>query len=190
MEREDKDLINDIKQGKKEAIDEIIKKHQKRVYNIAYGLVMDYDKAWDISQEVFVKLVRNIGQFREESSFTTYLYRVVMNAFYDFKRRDKHYDRSILLSETTGENDNVKFEIKDVINIEEDSEKKFLKDDIKKAMTELTDIQRQVFVMKNMEGLAIKEIAEFFHLADGTVKSHLNRAIEKIKAKLKGRTNG
>ncbi len=190
MEKEDKDLISDIKQGKKEVIEELIKKHQKRVYNIAYGLVMDYDKAWDISQEVFVKLVKNINQFREESSFTTYLYRVVMNTFYDFKRRDKHHDKSILLSETAGENEENKFEIKDLINIEEDAERKFLKDDIKKAMVELTNIQKQVFVLKNMEGLAIKEIANFFNISDGTVKSHLSRAMEKIKIKIRGRNNG
>ena len=67
--REDKEIIADIKAGKEPAVDELIKKYQKRVYNTAYGLTVDYDEAWDVSQEALVKVVRYIGTFKGESSF-------------------------------------------------------------------------------------------------------------------------
>jgi RNA polymerase sigma-70 factor (ECF subfamily) len=78
------------------------------------------------------------------------------------------------------------FEVRDVINIEEDFEKKELKDRLKSALSALTDAQRQVFILKNNEGLKIREIAGVLNISEGTVKSHLNRSVEKIKNELGG----
>ena len=63
MERDDKEIIQDIKSEKSGAVDELIVKHQKRIYHMVYGLTLDYNKAWDISQDVLVKLVKNITDF-------------------------------------------------------------------------------------------------------------------------------
>ncbi|HRU39812.1 MAG TPA: sigma-70 family RNA polymerase sigma factor, partial [Candidatus Goldiibacteriota bacterium] len=98
-ERSDTELIADIKKGNTGAMDLLIKKYQKRVYNMIYGQCMNYDTAWDVTQETFIKAVRYIGNFRQESTFWTYLYRIAMNAFYDIKRKEKVRSRVSSFSE-------------------------------------------------------------------------------------------
>jgi len=184
--REDTEIIADIKAGKELAVDELIRKYQKHVYNTAYGLTLDYDEAWDVSQEAMVKLVRYIGSFRGDSSFWTFLYRVIMNTFYDHKRRQKVRAKTGNFTDYEDDDDKRPFEIKDVIDIEQDYEQKVLKEKLKGALGLLTDTQKKVFVLKNTEGLKIREVAAILGISDGTVKSHLNRAVDKIKKALGG----
>jgi RNA polymerase sigma-70 factor, ECF subfamily len=179
--RDDPQIIADVRAGKEAAIDELIRKYQKRVYNTAYGLTMNYDEAWDVSQEALVKVVRYIGSFRGDSSFWTFLYRIVMNAFYDYKRRQKVRGRIGNFTDQGDGEDIRNFEVKDVINIEEDYELKEMKERFTASLNSLTETQRSVFVFKNTDGLKIREIARIMKISEGTVKSHLNRATEKIK---------
>ncbi len=185
--REDRDIINDIKNGSLRAMDELIKKYQKRVYNIVYGLCMNYDIAWDVSQETFIKVIKNIKNFRQESSFWTYLYRIVINAFYDWIRKEKTKKRATTnFSDMTDDDNKRSYEVKDMINIEEDFDRKMLEEKVKKGLEDLTDTQRQVYVLKNLEGMKIREIAVMIGISEGTVKSHLSRAMEKLTNILKG----
>jgi RNA polymerase sigma-70 factor (ECF subfamily) len=185
--REDKDIIEDIKKGSLQAMDELIKKYQKRVYNIVYGLCMNYDIAWDVSQEAFVKVIKNIKNFRQESSFWTYLYRIVMNAFYDWTRKEKTKKRATTnFSDMIDDDKKRSYEVKDMINIEEDFDKKVMEEKLKRGLDDLTDIQRQVYILKNIEGMKIREIADLIGISEGTVKSHLSRAVEKLSIILRG----
>lgn len=185
--REDKDIIEDIKKGSLQAMDELIKKYQKRVYNIVYGLCMNYDIAWDVSQEAFVKVIKNIKNFRQESSFWTYLYRIVMNAFYDWTRKEKTKKKATTnFSDMMDDDRKRSYEVKDMINIEEDFDKKVMEEKLKRGLDDLTDIQRQVYILKNIEGMKIREIADLIGISEGTVKSHLSRAVEKLSIILRG----
>ena len=186
MEREDGDIIRDVKQGKESAYDELIRKYQKKVYNMVYGMALDYDKAWDVTQEVFVKTIKNIHNFRGDSSLWTYLYRIVKNSFYDYKRKEKVRGRVGNFSDVQDEDDQRQFEVKDIINIEEDYEKKVVRERIMKEIETLTDIQKEVFVLKNMDGFKIREIGKMLKISEGTVKSHLSRAMQKLKIILGG----
>ena len=186
MEREDSVVIAEIKKGNAGAMDELIKKYQKRVFNMIYGQCMNYDTAWDVSQETFIKAIKYIGNFRQESTFWTYLYRIAMNAFYDAKRREKVRGRVANFSEMSDEESKRSFEVKDMLNIEEDFDRKMAKERVMAALDELTDVQKEVFVLKNTEQLKIREISAMLKISEGTVKSHLNRAMEKIKASLQG----
>ncbi|MEI7640599.1 MAG: RNA polymerase sigma factor [bacterium] len=186
MERDDKEIIQDIKSEKSGAVDELIVKHQKRIYHMVYGLTLDYNKAWDISQDVLVKLVKNIKDFRGDSSFTTYLYRVTMNTFYDAKRKEKSEGKVSHMSDMErADGENKVYEIKDTVNIEDTFDTKMVKEKISEALSELSATQKKVFVLKTVEGLKIKEIAKHLKLSEGTVKSHLNRGMEKIRLKMK-----
>jgi RNA polymerase sigma-70 factor (ECF subfamily) len=182
MERTDTEIVKDLQAGKAGAADELIIRYQKKVYNMAYGLTLDYNKAWDISQEVFIKVIRGINSFRGDCSLWTFLYRVTMNAFYDHSRRQKTQGRFYNMTDMEGDDpDDRGFDIKDAVSIEDDYEKKAVKESIKKAMNSLTDIQREVFMLKNLEGYKIREVAVMLKISEGTVKSHLNRAMEKVK---------
>ncbi|HPD18528.1 MAG: RNA polymerase sigma factor [Candidatus Goldbacteria bacterium] len=185
--REDKEIITDIKNGSMVAMDELIKKYQKRVYNIVFGLCMNYDTAWDVSQEAFIKVIRNIKNFRGESSFWTYLYRIVINSFYDWTRKEKTKKKSTSnFSDMTDDENKRSYEIKDLVNVEEDFDRKMLGEKVNRGLDDLTDAQRQVYVLKNLEGMKIREIADVMKISEGTVKSHLSRAMEKLCNVLKG----
>ena len=187
-EYSDTELIAEIKKGAAWAMDGLIKKYQKRVFNMIYGQCMNYDTAWDVSQETFIKAVKYIGNFRQESTFWTYLYRIAMNAFYDVKRRDRVRSKVSNFSEMTDEESKRSFEVRDMLNIEEDFDRKMARERIGEAMASLTDIQKEVFVLKNTEQLKIREISGLLKISEGTVKSHLNRAMEKIKNALGGQS--
>jgi RNA polymerase sigma-70 factor, ECF subfamily len=181
MERDDKEIIQEIKAGKASATDELIRKYQKRVFNMAYGLTMNYDAAWDVTQEALIKVVRNIGNFRGDSSFWTYLYRIVMNAHYDLGRKVKVRSKVSNYSDVVNEEEGETFDFKSDVNVEQDVERVMIKENIKKGLEELTQIQRQVFVLKNTQGLKIREVAKVMKISEGTVKSHLSRAFDKLK---------
>jgi len=187
MERSDQELIEDIKKGDTAAMDIIIRKYQKRVYNMIYGQCINYDTAWDVTQETFIKAVKYVKNFRQESTFWTYLYRIAMNAFYDIKRREKVRSRVSNFSDVTDEENKRSFEVRDMLNIEEDFERKVAKERVAAALAELTEIQREVFVLKNTEQLKIREISGLLKISEGSVKSHLSRAMEKIKAATGGK---
>ncbi|MCE5300152.1 MAG: sigma-70 family RNA polymerase sigma factor [Spirochaetia bacterium] len=184
--REDPEIIQDIMAGNQTATEELIRKYQKRVYNTIYGMTLNYDEAWDISQEALVKVVRNIGSFKGQSSFWTYLYRITVNSVYDYKRKQKVRSRVSNFTDMENPGDNRQFEVKDLVNIEEDYEKKELGDRLKSSLSHLTEIQKQVFVLKNIDGLKIREISQVLRISEGTVKSHLNRATVKIRDVLGG----
>jgi len=184
MEKTDLQVIEEIKAGNAAAREELVRRYQKRVFNTAYGLTLDYNRAWDISQDALIKAINAIGTFRGESSFWTFVYRITMNAYYDNGRRLKVTGRvsnATDMEHDDGESEVRNFDISDTVSIEEDYEKKALKQAISTALNELTDIQRQVFMLKNMEGYKIREIADIVGISEGTVKSHLNRATVKVK---------
>ncbi len=183
-EKTDLQVIEEIKSGNAGAREELVRRYQKRVYNTAYGLTLDYNRAWDISQEALVKAINAIGSFRGESSFWTFLYRITMNVYYDSGRRLKVSGRVSNITDVSYEDDEGEtrfFDISDTVSVEEDYEKKALRQSISQALNELTDIQRQVFMLKNIEGYKIREIAKIVGISEGTVKSHLNRATIKVK---------
>ena len=87
MDHDETDMISRCQQGDQEALKEIFDKYHKKVYSIAYGVVRQREEALDVVQEVFIKLFRSIKKFKGRSHFYTYLYRMVMNAAIDHKRK-------------------------------------------------------------------------------------------------------
>lgn len=82
----DHELINRSKSGDKKALEELINRYQDYIFNVALALVGDKEEAYDIMQEVLIKVITHIASFREESSFKTWLYRIVKNHFFNMKR--------------------------------------------------------------------------------------------------------
>ena len=182
---EDRQLIEKIKQGEKEAFRELVEKYKKPLYYYCYRLCRNHADAEDLSQEVFIKVFRKIDQFREEAKIQTWMYRIASNAFIDKKRR-----KTVMISET----DNPEIEIrsdmailqsqKSEISPEINTESSMIQDHINTAMQKLSEKEKTAFILKHYEGLAIKEIAAIFKTTDGTVKSHLFRAVQKLQVAL------
>lgn len=182
-EMDDSELVETIVGGDADAFTELVKRYEKLVYSTAYFSVKNSDDAWDISQEVFMRVYNSISSFRGESKFATWLYRLCKNVTYDYMR--KHYaHKEIMLSELSGDDDDRPFEIPDE-SILSDPEKSVVRREeieaVRAAVKKLDENSRAVIVLREFEGYSYSEMAVILGLEEGTVKSRLNRARSTLK---------
>lgn len=150
-------------------------------YNIALRVLRNKEDAEDISQEALIKVFKNISSFNMKSSFKVWLYRIVMNTCFDFKRKKNIVTYSIDKPLENDENE-IMHEIPDNtynpdIVIQNELESQMLYDSI----DSLDDDFRTVIVLRDIQGLSYKDIASVLSCNEGTVKSRLNRARNKLK---------
>lgn len=182
-------LIQQCQQGSTEAFDALVLKYHKKVFNVAYRLLNNYDEANDVAQEVFVRAFRSIKGFKFKAQIFTWLYRIAVNLS---KNRIKVLARerkstTSLDDPVATEDGEVKRQVAgddplpadDLIN----KEKREL---ISQALASLADEFRTVVVLRDIEGLAYEEIAAIIKVNIGTVKSRLHRARMLLKEKLQG----
>ncbi len=167
--REDIELIQRCKKGDLEVFEMLVKKYRNRAVNIAYSLLGCRADGEDVAQEAFIKIYRKIGGFKEKSSFSTWLYRIVVNTAYDFLRRKKHapiplddikYTPSVPAQETEFLNS------KELIN---------------EALEKLPFKYRAALILREIEGLSYKDIAETLKISTGTVESRIFRGRAMLK---------
>ena len=91
MERSDGELVRESRRGDKEAFRELVERYQRKIVSVALGMVHNRDDALEIAQETFVKAYENLDDFKGESSFYTWLYRIVVNLAIDFQRRERRH---------------------------------------------------------------------------------------------------
>ncbi len=183
-EMADVSLVRRTKAGDVSAFEELFRRYQKRVYNMAYRLVGNESDASELTQEVFVKVFNSIGRLRAEEAFLTWLRTVTVNVCRDFGRRKKPNTESLDAT--------VKFEDGEVSREIADPsigpEKQLLLDDkqqaIRRAVSTLSPEHRTVIVLHHLEGMDVSEIAKMLDSPIGTVKSRLSRAREELKRKL------
>lgn len=185
----DIDLIKQCQEGSLGAFDELVLKYQKKVFNLAYRLLNNYDEANDIAQEVFVRVFRSIKGFRQESAIFTWLYRITVNLSKNRlkvlareRRKTESLDEPIITPEgemkrEVSQNDPLPSE---VLMGKERAEL------IEAALASLGDEFRAVVALRDIEGLSYEEVARILKINIGTVKSRLHRARMLLKEKLKG----
>ncbi len=185
MHVDDVNLIEKIKTGDKIAFRRLVEKYQPKLYRLALDLTSDPDDAEDLSQEVFIKIFKNIQQFRMESQVSSWLYRIAVNTYLS-KKRLKIF--SIIKSERKFiKSDGVLTEIPDdraALNTERQAASALLQQRIQAALSKLSTREKVVFVLRHYHDYTMKEIARDLRLAEGTVKSLLFRAIKKMQVAL------
>jgi RNA polymerase sigma-70 factor (ECF subfamily) len=170
------DVIVACQQGDRKAFQQLFEIYKDRVYSMALHFSRDETSARDITQQVFLKLFTSIGQFRHDSEFTTWLYRIVANACIDEQRK-----RSRFVGFAEG--DEVKnMEAKD--SQEENYVRRQLADSVRAAIGDLTPKLRLPILLKYVEGLSYDEIAGVLGCSKGTVASRLNRGHKILARKL------
>lgn len=173
----DERVIKDCQQGDREAFRLLFEAYKDRVFSMAvYSFKGDQTAAGDVTQQIFLKLMTSIGQFRGESQFTTWLHRLVVNTCIDEQRRRK---RLLGLGDATfvrrtGERKPP----------ERRYERKELADTVKAAISELKPKFRMPVLLKYMEGLSYEEIAAVLGCSKGTVASRLNRGHKELARRL------
>lgn len=178
----DSGLVRKAKQGDIQAFEKLINKHQKRVYNIALRMLQNPEDAYDISQEVFIRVFKSMKEFREEASFSTWIYRIAKNACLDELRKRKKRNIVSLDENMEFEEGTVKRQIEDEAPGPDILyESKELKDIVKLALRHLSNDHRLVIVLRDLQGFSYDEIAKILDCPEGTVKSRINRARKALK---------
>jgi RNA polymerase sigma-70 factor (ECF subfamily) len=177
----DRALIERAQNGETSAFRELVQRHQRRAFAIAFSLVKDEEDAREVVQEAFIRVYRGLAQFHGGSSFFTWLYRIVTNLSIDVirrpARRDTTLDESIELDDTT-DAPMARFEAADPLDAVHRSE---LRQRIEAALGELPPYHRGVIVMRELQGMSYEEIAEAMGVSKGTVMSRLFHARRKLQ---------
>jgi RNA polymerase sigma-70 factor, ECF subfamily len=182
---ETRKLVDRCKAGERGAFDDLIRKYEKKVYNFAFRLCGHYDEANDVASETFVRVYNALPNFRGDSRFITWLFRIVTNVYLDEKKRQRarpqqSLEEIIELEETT-----VQRQIEDPsLTPQQTVELRERYDLLQAAINSLPDYQRMMIVMYHTENRSYEEIAEVLDLPIGTVKSRLNRARLSLREKL------
>ena len=195
---EDKELVHRAQNDDPWAIEQLVLRYQKKVYQIAYQMLAgDEQEAQDRTQDAFLKAFRKIKQFKGNASFYTWLYRIVINTCLDARRRRRRWQEIFFpwrLERQKEESSTSSLE--EYPDTDKNSNplstvrKRQLENDVKKAVNNLSERQRSIFQLKIFHEMSIPEIARMMNLAEGTVKTHLFRATQAIQKKLKGWTDG
>jgi RNA polymerase sigma-70 factor (ECF subfamily) len=177
----DSDLVARAAAGDASAFHALVERHRAMVYRVAYQFAGNHHDAEDIAQDVFIKVYRSLDRFRYDAQLTSWLYRIVMNACIDHRRRhapagwapftdDAEQKMLNAPEESPGPEDTTYgLQLGEVLEAE---------------IARLPAGQRLVFTMRHHEGLKLCEIAEALGLAEGTVKRQLHAAVHRLRAAL------
>jgi len=178
---EDNKLIQQYLKGDGKALDILIAKYLKLIYGFVYKNVGNTAEAEDITQEVFIKVWKNIRKFDQKKSFKPWIFQIAKNTSIDFLRKKKTIPFSKFENEK-GQNPLVENIAAAPLNlIEKLSDKKTLAI----AMQDLTDKEQKIINLRHTEGLSFKEIAEVFQESINTIKSRYRRTIMALRRNIK-----
>jgi RNA polymerase sigma-70 factor, ECF subfamily len=183
----DAELIRRVRAGDYQAMEDLVQRHYRGVFNLAYRLTNDYDHAQDIVQEAFIRVHNALPSFRGEANFTTWLHRIVKNVFLDERKKQRIRTHSSLEDMVELEDNSVSRQVEDTKPgpewLMEQSEKAEV---IQRAVMALPQNQRLMIALYHFQHRSYDEIADIMGLPIGTVKSRLNRARLALKNKLFG----
>lgn len=174
---DDEALIRRVQTGDRSAFDTLVSRYEVKAFQFAFRLSRNSDEAADVVSEAFVRVYNAIGNFKGQSTFGTWLYRIMTNCFLDMKKKDKSKITSSIEVAAQTEGGDVERQIEYLgPSPQEESERTERERRIEAAVNKLPEYQRAMIVMYHVDMLTYEEIAEVLDLPLGTVKSRLNRA--------------
>lgn len=186
-EQEDEILIKDFLSNHADAFDRLVVKYKDMVFNLCFRIVNDYDDANDCAQETFIKVYNNLQQFRFQSSFSTWLYRIAINTCRNkVASPGNRLRKKMLRIDNAGERDGDTIEIRDCSYspdavFEKNEEARVIHDAIESLPEEL----KILVVLRDLEGNSYEEISDITGVTLGTVKSRLARARHLLRESLR-----
>lgn len=164
----DTELVKRCQLRDSAATRELYRRYRERVYRVAFRIVLDRDDALDVTQEVFVRVLRSIDRFQHQSRVSTWITRIAVNAAIDELRRRK---RTKALTQAISEEPREEVRFDRVLETER----------VRAAIGKLQPEQRVCLTLREMEGLSYEEIAESLGWPIGTVRSRIHRARARIR---------
>jgi RNA polymerase sigma-70 factor, ECF subfamily len=177
----DSDLISRAAGGDTSAFQALVERHRSMVYRVAYQFAGNHHDAEDIAQEVFIKVYRSLDRFRQDAQLSSWMYRIVMNACIDHRRRHSPAGKAPFGEEAEQRMLNTPEETP---GPEERAYAGELGHVLEHEIGRLPPGQRVVFVMRHHQGLKLSEIAGALGLAEGTVKRQLHAAVHRLRQTL------
>lgn len=166
---DESDLVRKAQDGDVEAFETLVEVYRAKVYSIAYQIVGNADDAEDICQESFIKLYRNIRAYSSNHKFTTWLFRLVTNTAIDHLRK---LNKSRRLSVETGLPDRSQASDSD------------LKLTLDRILSKVSPKQRMAFVLRDLQGFPLNEVAQILECSGVTARVHLHKARTRIRKSL------
>jgi len=188
---EEASIIAELKAGSDEAFASLIGQYHAPLYSLIARTIPDPYEAADITQEVFIKIYRGIGNFHGESSLRTWIYRIALHEASNQRRWwCRHKRKEVTIEqEISGQDDGEPFHLKDTLVDHHESPFDLaahaeLRDQVETAVRDLPEPFQAVVVLRDIEGFGYEEIAEILGINLGTVKSRLMRGRAHLKARL------
>ncbi len=175
-------LIKQAKKGNEQALEELIGMYEQKIYSLALHLLKNSEEAYDASQDICIKIWRQIHTFEGQSKFSTWLYRIAVNQCLDIIRKNKNKNNEIyMFGEDEFDHFYTNLNMPLGSSIQEDIEINELKDVIKLGISELKEEHRIILVLRDMNDQSYEEISEELEISLGTVKSRLSRARQALR---------
>jgi RNA polymerase sigma-70 factor (ECF subfamily) len=186
---EDERLASALRAGSEDAYELLVARFQQPVYNLVYRLLADPGGSYDVVQEVFLKIFRNIATFRSQSSLKTWIYRIAVNEAHNYRRWFYRHRRQEVILDEEGEGgknfgDTVPDRGRSPYDYALDGEKRVM---IEEALAHINPMFRSAVVLRDVEDLSYEEIADILDISLGTVKSRITRGREAMRRQLEGR---
>jgi RNA polymerase sigma factor (sigma-70 family) len=182
------ELVELCKTHDERAFSEIVKRNQRTVSGMLYRLAPDWADTDDLSQEVFVRMWRSINQLQNPARFRSWLYRIVMNLFYDELRKRTRQLPTCSLDEPQFDEDPSDHPGRDTVEKRPGPEELCLNAEleqvIRQAMNKLPEQFREAVMLREVHGLSYEEVAERTNVGIGTVKSRIARARQQIREQI------
>ncbi|MFL6351502.1 MAG: RNA polymerase sigma factor [Bryobacteraceae bacterium] len=185
VSEEDARILRGLRAGIEGAYEELIARYQQPVYGIAYRLLGSSADAADVVQEVFLKVFRGVGSFREHSSLRTWMYRIAVNEAHNHHRWfSRHCRREVGMEDAADRSmalESAADPGRSPFDQTLDSENRTL---IEQALANINPVFRTAVVLRDIENLSYEEIAEILQVSLGTVKSRILRGREALRREL------
>jgi RNA polymerase sigma-70 factor (ECF subfamily) len=187
-ESEDLRLVESLREGSERAYEELLTRFQQPVFALAVRLLDDPSEACDVVQEVFLKVFRNVGNFRGQSTLKTWIYRITVNEAHNarrwfFRHRRRELDLDANPEEARNWEEIVPDSSRSPFDVAFDSEQHVM---IEAALERINPIFREAVVLRDITDVSYEEIAEILGVSLGTVKSRILRGREALREQLAG----
>jgi RNA polymerase sigma-70 factor, ECF subfamily len=177
IENDDAQMVTASKNGDQDAFSLLVQRYQRRVFNLVFRMLQDYEEASEVTQEAFLAAWQGLPAFRGEARFSTWLYRISYNCALkqlETRKRDKAL-QTALQAEQTFEGDDPKNALLEMLDNQEM---------VQEQLSQLPPKYRIVLILRHLQDMTYEEMAEVLTMPVGTIKTHLFRARNLLKERL------
>ncbi len=181
LKEETSELVGAFCNGDHQAFNRLVLLYQNKIYNLAFNYVRNQEEAKDLTQDIFITVHRALPNLREHDKFSSWLYQVALN---HCRNRYKKLRNSGYFTSQSLDNPEAPIYLSSVDSPEKDYERQQLINMVRATIAEMNDTEKEIIILRDIQGLSYEEISGIIKAPLGTVKSKLNRARLALKDRL------